>query len=94
MAETGDHAQTGSQLRERIDELATRLVVDGIQGEFAADLVRLSEQAGASGCQKTARLASGLAEQTRVAGKGKKRAALEEALRSGIAALQSALEEE
>ncbi|MFB3776609.1 MAG: chemotaxis protein CheA [Bryobacteraceae bacterium] len=94
MAETGDHAETGSQLRERIDELATRLVVEGIQDDFAADLIRLSEQAGARGCQKTAQIASGLAEQTRAAGKGKKRAALEEVLRGGIAALQSALEEE
>jgi len=78
-----------TDLRERIDELATQLVLEGPAPGLGADLARLSEQAARRGCTETARIASELAEQSghsRPSG-----TALEEVLRQGIARLQNAL---
>jgi two-component system chemotaxis sensor kinase CheA len=94
MSEATDRTESDLQLRERIDELATRLVLDGVSGGLVADLVRLSEMAGGAGCPETARVAAELAAKTRAGGKGKKKAALEDSLRGGIAQLQQALESE
>ncbi len=94
MKADSDQAAAGLRLREQIDELATRLVLDGVHKGMAGDLLRLSEMAGGSGCLRTARLASELAEKTRVRNKGKGRAALEQELRGGMAELQQALEQE
>ena len=45
-------------LQERIDELATRLVLDGPGSEVAAELAQLSEMASGKGCPDTARIAA------------------------------------
>ncbi|MGA2269939.1 MAG: chemotaxis protein CheA [Bryobacteraceae bacterium] len=81
-------------LRERIDELATRLVLGGVSSDLAADLARLSEMAGGTGCPETARVAAELAKKTRAGAKGKKKAAFEDLVRDGIAQLQQVLENE
>src|SRR5512142_1732211 len=52
---------SGIDLQERIDALATRLVLDGADRDFVAALVQLSECAGSSGYRETARVASELA---------------------------------
>jgi two-component system, chemotaxis family, sensor kinase CheA len=95
MSDTVDQLENGSQLRERVDELATRLLLNGAGGEMAADLARLGEMARGTGCPETAQIASELAEKTRTAGKKKRKAAaLENLLRGGLAKLQQALERE
>jgi len=95
MTETEDQVETSLPLREQIEGLATRLVVDGAKSGMAADLARLAEAAAGSGCPETARVATELAEKTRAGGKTKKKAAaLESLLRDGIAQLQQVLDNE
>jgi two-component system, chemotaxis family, sensor kinase CheA len=81
-----------SRLRERIDDLATRVLLAdagagcataGLEGLCAA-LARIGEGAGEAGCEETARLARGLAGTARSP----------DALREGIMRLQQALEED
>ena len=95
MTETEVRWETGSQLRERVEELATRLVLAGADNNVAADLAALSEMAGASGCPETARSATELAEKIQATGKSKrKKKAVEDLLRDGITRLQQVLENE
>jgi two-component system chemotaxis sensor kinase CheA len=95
MSDTGERGDAAPRLRERIDELATRLVLDEAGGRLAAELVQLSELAAGEGCPETARVAAELAKKTRGGGKGKKKAAaVAELLRGGIAQLQQVLDDE
>jgi two-component system chemotaxis sensor kinase CheA len=91
MPETVNRAESDLRLRESIDALATRLVVDGVSHSLSADLAHLSEMAAESGCAEAARIAAQLAERTRAGGAT---AAIEEALRDGLAQLAQTLEKE
>jgi two-component system chemotaxis sensor kinase CheA len=93
MPDPVDQAGTDTQLRERIDELATQLLLDGAGAGLATALAQLSQLAGGRGCAETARIASELAEKTR-AGETGGAAAFEAALCEGIAQLRKVLETE
>jgi two-component system chemotaxis sensor kinase CheA len=92
MSETVDRAGTDLRLREQIDELATRLILDGASRDLAAALAQLSEQIGQSGCPEAARIASGLAE--RIDSGTADAPGFGDSLDSEIARLQQALENE
>ena len=87
MPESAGRTPTDAGLRERIDEIATQLLLAGPADGLAADLALLSELAASQGCRDTARIASELAASA-VSRPG---AALEEELRQGMARLQEAL---
>lgn len=76
------------EIRERIDELATRLVMDGAEGLGEA-LAQLSALAGGNGCPETAHMAAELAEVAQAAPP-----AVEDTLRAGITGLQDVLDQE
>lgn len=69
MSTKTDSSETVLTLRERIDEVTTRLVLDGASNALAEDLARLGEQAGKDGYLEASRLAMELAERVRKAGK-------------------------
>jgi len=96
MSDTVDGGPIDLQLRARIDEMATRLVLGAGSANLAADLVRLSAMAGEGGCPRTARVATELAEQTRAGGREEPgaAAALGAVLEEGFARLQLVLESE
>jgi two-component system chemotaxis sensor kinase CheA len=77
--------------QKQIDELSTRLVLDGIGAGFAAALVHLANQAGGRGYRETAQIASAIAERI---GGGTPDAALADSLSTEIARLSQALERE
>src|SRR4051794_36327500 len=85
MAETSGRAE----LQERMNELATRLVLDGADSGLAGELARLSESARAKGCPETARMASELAATMQ-----SDPSTIEATLGAGLARLQQVLEEE
>jgi len=83
--------QSRAELQERIDELATRLVLDGIGADFATALVKLSEQAGGRGFPEAARIAAEIAGGL---ANGAPDAVSAEAMTAQIARLSRALENE
>jgi two-component system chemotaxis sensor kinase CheA len=93
MPEPVERTGTDIQLRERIDALATQLLLDGASAGLATALAQLSQLAGGRNCPETARIASELAERTRAGEKGEP-AAFEGALCEGIAQLRKVLETE
>jgi two-component system, chemotaxis family, sensor kinase CheA len=86
-------ARSGNEpdLRERINDLATQLVLGSNDSTFAADLLHLSELAAGRGCSQIAGIAAELAERSGSENSG---AALEEILRQGIARMQESLDAE
>lgn len=91
MSLSADRADSNRLLRERIDELATRLVVDGTAYDVTAELRWLSEHAGGSGYPEIARAAAELAG----AASGQlEPAEIDRLLRTGIAQLQQILDHE
>jgi two-component system, chemotaxis family, sensor kinase CheA len=87
MPDTANRNGGETALRERIDALATQLVLEGPVAGLATDLAGLSELAAQHGCTETSRIASELAERAGSAAP----AELEDELRQGIAHLQEAL---
>jgi two-component system chemotaxis sensor kinase CheA len=79
----------GAELQERIDALATRLLMEGADEGLFVALAQLSELAGGKGCPGTARMASELAHAAQGAP-----AEVEDVLRTGITRLQEVLEQE
>ncbi len=88
---SADRADSNRLLRERIDELATRLVVDGAGAGVSAELRWLSEQAGGSGHPEIAHAAAELAETAR---RQLEPVEIDRLLRTGIAQLQQILDGE
>ena len=80
MSDTGGR----EELRGRIDQLATYLVMEGAGDGLAAQLAELSELARGRGWPETARVASELAATAHYCPP-----ATEDALRSGITRLDS-----
>ena len=91
MSDSADRADNNRLLRERIDELATRVVVDGAEPDVSAELRWLSEHAGGSGYPEIARAAAELAE---TASGQFEPAEIDHLLRTGIARLQEILDRE
>lgn len=85
---------TGSDfpLRGRIEELATRLILEASRDDLAADLVRLSEMADSNGYEETARVAAELAE--RMSDPGDEKGSFDNLLRDGIVQLQHTVDDE
>jgi two-component system chemotaxis sensor kinase CheA len=93
MSDPVDGVGTDVQLRERIDELATQLLLDGAGAGLATALAQLSQLAGGKGCLETARIASELAERTGGI-ESDVPVGLEDALCQGIVQLRKVLETE
>jgi two-component system chemotaxis sensor kinase CheA len=83
--------QSRVELQESIDELSTRLVLDGPGANFVAALIRLSEHAGGCGYAETARVA---AEIAGTLSNGAPNAASPATVTAQIARLSRALENE
>ena len=83
-------ADNRAELQERIDELATRLVIEGADARIAGQLAQLGTLARGKGYRETAQVAAELAEAV----DGPAAPEAEERLRTGIARLQEVLERE
>ncbi len=88
MSVSPDRTDALRWLRERIDELATRVVVDGAESDLAAELRGLCEHAARSGCPEVARAAAELAE---AASRHSEASQADHVLKTGIARLQQIL---
>ncbi len=77
-----------TELQERLDQLATRLMVDGADAGIAAQMAQLSELARARGCSELARIAADLGAGAQGVPES------ENKWRTGIARLQEALDRE
>jgi two-component system chemotaxis sensor kinase CheA len=77
-----------TELQERLDQLATRLMVDGADAGIAAQMAQLSELARGHGCSELARIAADLGAGAQGVPES------EDKWRTGIARLQEALDRE